>query len=105
MCSTPRPKRQIKSSSSQHTGSILASMSTEARQAFVARANAAADKRYQQQQSAHKKSLAQRTNGFRRNNKAKAVQNHQYTVWQHFMAWLQLPIADIWHALMIGKKH
>lgn len=104
MCSTPRPKRQIKSASAQHTGSIIASMSTEARRAFVARANAAADKRYQQQQADYKNTHTPSASVIRSSNKAKSIQNYQHTVWQQLILWLQMPIADIWYALLTGQK-
>ena len=45
MCSTPRPKRKVKSSTAGFSGSVLASMSSVARGDFANRANAAQDRR------------------------------------------------------------
>jgi len=46
MCSTPRPKTKVKSSASK-SGSLLSTLSTQARNRFAERANLAQERRHQ----------------------------------------------------------
>ncbi len=51
MCSTPRSQSQIGSAKKYQSTSILAKLTTEQRQRFVQKANKAAERRYQLQQT------------------------------------------------------
>jgi hypothetical protein len=57
MCSSPKPKRQVKGKGG-HSGSLLSNMSVEARSRFAERANLAQERRHQNMMEAKKHEIS-----------------------------------------------
>ncbi len=75
MCSTPKSQSQIGSAKKYQSTSILAKLTTEQRQRFVQKANKAAERRYQLQQT----QLV--ANALKTKKSAPSEQGHSWYYW------------------------
>ncbi|MBL4909713.1 MAG: hypothetical protein JKX78_06780 [Alteromonadaceae bacterium] len=103
MCSTPRPKRKIKSASTGTvSGTMLSNLSAQNRADFVKRANSADDRRHQiQQQIAEKKQAL----SFVGHNVKKVIKNKKVST-KNWSYWLvDASIKEIFMMLFLGKPY
>jgi len=101
MCSTPRPKRVMKTNSTSVTtnGTILSGLSAQKRAAFVQRANQADDRRYELQQKAAEK---KRENNHLTHTKNLSIKKSTKN-WSYWL--IDASIKEIVMMLFLGKSY
>ena len=103
MCSTPRPKRKIKSAKTGAvSGSVLSNLSAQKRADFVKRANSADDRRQliQQQKVEKKQALSLVTNNTKKVIKNKKTPTKSWSYWL-----VDASIKEIFMMLFFGKTY
>jgi len=103
MCSTPRPKRKIKSTASGSvSGTLLSNLSAQKRADFVKRANSADERR---QQIKHQKSAQKQTLSLVNNTRKKAIKT-KMTPTKSWSYWfVDASIKEIFMLLFFGKSY
>ena len=101
MCSTPRPKGQVKGKSGS-SGSILSNVSAEARRSFAQRANIADERRYHLAMEKEQQSRQLHTS---QKNTKKHVSQKNTKLNRNFSYWLvSASLKEIFLVLFFGKS-
>lgn len=105
MCSTPRPKRVMKSSSTGATisGTILSGLSAQERATFVQKANQADDRRQELQQKAAVKKREKLRNTHAINSSLSIPQIKVTKKWNYWL--IDASLKEIFMLIFLGRSY
>jgi len=105
MCSTPRPKRSLKSASAGATtnDTILSGLTAQKRAIFVQRANQADDRRYVLQKQAELKKCENNHRFIKQNTLIKKTQEKPIRSWSFWL--IEASLKEIVMMLFFGKSY